>query len=190
MNKRIVIFPIILVLISIFILYSFLHQNLYNAFIIFKIYIFTHKLIIHKLNIKYLLLFLGLIMLSLSDMISETISLNIIIIMIIFGFLLNYPNKFNVSLDSLLLGISIFLIINLTKIGYYAIGDILTLGMIGIYVGIENIVLISIFSIIIGNEIVHIHHKLNNEYEQFHFAFVPILLLTTSIIILYKISYK
>ena len=192
MSKRIVIFPIILVFLSIFILYSFLNQNLYDGFLIFKQLVFTHKLTFNKINIKYLILFIGLILLSFSDMISETISLNLIIIMMLIGFILSYPNKLNMylSLFSLLVGISIFIIINLTKIGYYAIGDVLTSGMIGMYVGIENIILISIFSIIIGNEIAYIHHKINKEYEQFHFAFVPILLLSTTITTYLNINHR
>jgi hypothetical protein len=94
--------------------------------------------------------------------------------------------------EALSLGAGIFIAIDITKLGSYALGDILTAGAIGVYVGIKEIVIISIFAIILGKIIFYLGAKLDgicdkDRVKEFHFAFVPVLFLATGIIITFKL---
>lgn len=89
-------------------------------------------------------------------------------------------------------GLSVFIIVNILKIGSYAAGDVLAAGAIGTFVGIENIVIIAVFAIMLGKVIFYLGVKLDgicdkSKLKQFHFAFVPVLFLATGIIITFKL---
>ncbi|MHB1661501.1 MAG: hypothetical protein ACYCTD_05320 [bacterium] len=86
-------------------------------------------------------------------------------------------------------GIGIFILVDITRLGSYALGDILTAGAIGAYVGIENIVIISILAIILGRAVTMIAARFDgicdkSPVKSFHMAFVPFLFLATAV--LYK----
>jgi prepilin signal peptidase PulO-like enzyme (type II secretory pathway) len=73
---------------------------------------------------------------------------------------------------------------DITRLGSYAMGDILTAGAIGAYVGIENIVIISILAIILGKIITYFAARLDgicdkSKVKEFNMAFVPVLFLAT-----------
>ncbi|MHB1681101.1 MAG: hypothetical protein ACYCTB_11455 [bacterium] len=79
-------------------------------------------------------------------------------------------------------GLGIFILIDITRLGSYAAGDILTAGAIGAYVGIENIVIISICAIILGKAVTYFAARLDgvcdkSAVKSFHMAFVPVLFL-------------
>jgi len=76
-------------------------------------------------------------------------------------------------------------------------GDILTAGAIGAYVGIENIVIISILAIILGKVITYIAARLDgicdkSPVKAFHMAFMPVLFLITAVVfaLLNKLKYN
>ena len=76
-------------------------------------------------------------------------------------------------------------LIDITKLGSYAFGDILTAGAIGAFAGIENIIIISICAIILGKLIIYFGARFDGLFDKssikfFHFAFVPVLFLITA----------
>lgn len=104
---------------------------------------------------------------------------------LIFAFLAKTPLL--TSLEALLIAAGIFVLIDITKLGSYAMGDIIAAGAIGTFTGIKEIVIISIFAIILGKLIFYVGGKLNgvcdkSKVKEFHFAFVPVLFLITAII--------
>ena len=109
---------------------------------------------------------------------------------VLFAYLANKPliNAF----EALGIGLGLFILIDISRLGSYAFGDILTAGAIGSFVGIENIIIISICAIILGKAITYFGARLDGSFDKskvkaFHFAFVPVLFLVTAI--LFKVSY-
>ena len=189
-SKRIFILPILAVFAGILILYPFFSRNLADIYLTVKTVILTRRLIIPDgLSLKYLVLFSGLILLSFTDMLFERISAGIAIYLILAGFLFAYLAKTPLlsPLEALGIGAGIFILIDITKLGSYAFGDILTAGAIGIFVGVENIVIISICAIILGKIITYFGARLDGLFDKsrvkmFHFAFVPVLFLATCLL--------
>ena len=186
--KRIFILPVLAVLTGVLILYPFFSHNFTDIYFAAKTAILTHKLIIPDgFNLKYLVLFSGLILMSLTDMLFERIHRFIPIFLMLagvfFAYLANKPliNAF----EALGVGLGIFILIDILRLGSYAFGDILTAGAIGAFVGIENIVIISICAIILGKAITYLGARLDGIFDKsrvraFHFAFVPVLFLTSA----------
>ena len=155
----------------------------------------TKKIIVPaSFNLKYLVLFTGLILMSLTDMLFERIyrfiPLFLMLAGVLFAYLANKPliNAF----EALGIGLGIFILIDISRLGSYAVGDILTAGAIGIFVGRENIIIISVLAIILGKLITHFSTKIDGVFDkskvkQFHMAFVPVLFLVAAI--LFKVSY-
>ena len=189
-SKHIFFLPIIITAIGVFILYRFLSQNFINTYYIVKTALLTGKFIVPaSFNLKYLILFSGLILMSFTDMLFERISTIIPIILIIAGFLFAYftGTHLLIVLESAVIGLGIFIFMDITKLGSYAFGDILTAGAIGAYVGIENIVIISISAIILGKIITYLMAKIDgicdkSKLKEFNMAFVPVLFLVTAVI--------
>ena len=192
--KRIFILPVLAVLAGVLILYPFFSSNFADIFFAVKTAISTHKLIIPAgFNLKYLVLFSGLILMSLTDMLFEIIYRFIPIFLMLAGVLFAYiANKPLINaFEALLIGLGIFILIDISKVGFYATGDVLTAGAIGTFVGRENIIIISVLAIIIGKIITHFSAKIDGVFDKskikaFHFAFVPVLFLATAI--LFKVS--
>ena len=182
--------PIIITAIGVFILYGFLSQNFIDTYYIVKTALLTDKFIVPaSFNLKYLILFSGLILMSFTDMLFELISTIIPILLIIAGFLFAYLLHLPllIVLESAGIGLGIFIFIDITKLGSYAMGDILTAGAIGAYVGIENIIIISISAIILGKIITYAMAKIDgicdkSKLKEFNMAFVPVLFLATAVI--------
>ncbi len=125
---------------------------------------------------------------SFTDMLFERISGRLAIFLILAGFLSAYLAKTPLlsPLEALGIGAGIFILIDITRLGSYAFGDILTAGAIGAFVGIENIVIISICAIILGKIIAYLGARLDGLFDkskvkQFHFAFVPVLFLVAAV---------
>ena len=73
--KRIFILPVLAVFAGVFILYPFFFRNFADIYFAVTTAFSTHKLIIPDgFNFKYLILFSGLIFMSLTDMLFERIS--------------------------------------------------------------------------------------------------------------------
>ncbi|MHB1693371.1 MAG: prepilin peptidase [bacterium] len=189
-SKHIFFLPVIITAIGAFILYGFLLQNINDIYSIVKTAISTGKFIVPaSFNLKYLILFSGLILMSLTDMLFERISTIIPILLIIAGFIFAYLAHLPLLtvLESIGIGLGIFIFMDITKLGSYAAGDILTAGAIGVYVGIENIVIISISAIILGKIITFAMAKIDgvcdkSQFKEFNMAFVPVLFLVTAVI--------
>lgn len=192
-DKHIFFIPIIITVIGIITLYPLLSQSLFSIAYALKNSISTRSFILPAMvNFPYLVLFCGLILLSFTDMLFEKIFASIAMFLILAGFLFAYLAKTPLlSLEALGIGAGIFIAINITKLGSYALGDIIAAGAIGIYVGIEKIVIISIFAIILGKIIFYLGAKLDgicdkSRVKEFHFAFVPVLFLATAVIFAVK----
>ena len=148
----------------------------------------TKKIIVPaSFNLKYLVLFTGLILMSLTDMLFERIYRFIPLFLMLAGLLFAYiANKPLINaFEAIGIGLGIFILIDITRLGSYAFGDILTAGAIGAFVGIENIVIISICAIILGKVITYFGAKMDGIFDKsrvkaFHFAFVPVLFLTSA----------
>jgi hypothetical protein len=130
---------------------------------------------------------------SFTDMLFERIAFIIPVFLIISGLIFAFIAKIPLltPLEALLIGAGIFIAIDVTKLGSYAFGDIIAAGAIGVFVGIKEIVIISIFAIILGKVIFYLGVKLDgicdkSRVKEFHFAFVPVLFLVTAVIILYR----
>ena len=194
-SKRIFILPVLAVLAGILILYPFFSRNIADVYFTVKTAIFTRRLIIPDgFNLKYLVFFSGLILMSITDMLFERIHRFIPIFLMLAGVLFAYlANKPLINaFEALLIGLGIFILINILRLGSYATGDILTAGAIGIFVGRENIIIISVLAIVLGKLITHFSAKIDGVFDKskvkaFHFAFVPVLFLVASI--LFKVSY-
>lgn len=142
------------------------------------------------INLKYLIFFTGLFLMSITDTLFERIAVIIPVFLVIAGLIFAVLAKtpLKTSLEALGIGAGIFILMDITKLGYYALGDIITAGAIGVYVGIEKVVIISIFAIIIGKIIFQISGKIDGVFDksrlkQFYFAFVPVLFLVTAVIL-------
>jgi hypothetical protein len=189
-SKRIFILPVLAVLLGILILYPFFSSNFADIYFAVKTAFSTHKLIIPAgFNLKYLVLFSGLILMSLTDMLFERIHRFIPIFLMLAGVLFAYT--FNKPLinafEAIGIGLGIFILIDITRLGSYAFGDILTAGAIGAFVGIENIIIISICAIILGKAITYFSTRLDGLFDKsrvkaFHFAFVPVLFLVSCLL--------
>ena len=194
-DKHIFFIPIIITVFSIIILYPFLSQSLFSITYAVKDSISTRSLVLPvRINFPYLVLFCGLILMSFTDMLFERIAFIIPIFLIISGLIFAFIAKIPLltPLEALGIGAGIFILINTTKLGSYAMGDVLTAGAIGIYAGIEKIVIISICAIILGRVIFYLGAKLDgicdkDGVKEFHFAFVPVLFLATGIILTFKL---
>ena len=125
---------------------------------------------------------------SLTDMLFERIyrfiPLFLILAGVLFAYLANKPliNAF----EALGIGLGIFILIDILRLGSYAFGDILTAGAIGSFVGREKIIIISVLAVIIGKLITHFSAKIDgvldkSAVKRFHMAFVPVLFLATAI---------
>jgi hypothetical protein len=124
------------------------------------------------------------------ERIAFIIPIFLIISGLIFAFLAKIPLL--TPLEALLIGVCIFIFMDITKFGSYALWDIIAAGAIGVYVGIKEIVIISIFAIILGKIIFYLGAKLDGvcdkgSVKQFHFAFVPVLFLAATVIYNFKI---
>ncbi|MHB1703521.1 MAG: prepilin peptidase [bacterium] len=187
-SKRIFILPVLAVLAGALLLYPFLYRNFTDIYFAVKTAVSTHRLIIPTgFNLKYLVLFSGLILMSLTDMLFERISRVIPVFLMLAGLLFVYiANKPLINaFEAIGIGLGIFILIDILKLGSYAFGDILTAGAIGTFVGIENIVIISICAIILGKVITYFSARLDGLFDKsrvkaFHFAFVPVLFLTSA----------
>ena len=187
-SKRIFILPVLAVFAGALLLYPFLYRNFTDIYFAVKTAVSTHRLIIPAgFNLKYLVLFSGLILMSLSDMLFERISRVIPVFLMLAGLLFVYiANKPLINaFEAIGIGLGIFILIDITRLGSYAFGDILTAGAIGAFVGIENIVIISICAIILGKVITYFGAKMDGIFDKsrvkaFHFAFVPVLFLTSA----------
>ena len=193
-NKHIFFIPVIITVIGVIILYPFLSQSFSSILYAVKMSISTRSLILPaRINFQYFVLFCGLILMSFTDMLFERIAFIIPIFLIIAGLIFAFIAKIPLltPLEALGIGAGIFIVIDITKLGYYAFGDILTAGAIGVFVGIEKIVIISIFAIILGKIIFYLGTKLDgicdkSRVKEFHFAFVPVLFLATAAIYNFK----
>ncbi len=186
--KRIFILPILAVFAGVLILYPFFSSNFTDIYFAVTTAFSTHKLIILPgFNLKYLILFSGLILMSFTDMLFERISAVIPVFLILaallFAYMANKPliNAF----EALGIGLGIFILIDILRLGSYATGDVLSVGAIGSFVGIENIIIISICAIILGKAITYFGAKIDGIFDKskvkvFHFAFVPVLFLTSA----------
>ena len=130
---------------------------------------------------------------SITDMLFERISAGIAVFLILAGFLLAYLAKtpLMMPLEALGIGAGIFILIDITKLGSYAFGDILTAGAIGVFMGIENIIIISVCAIILGKLIAYFGARIDgildkSRIKSFNFAFVPALFLATGLIFAIK----
>ena len=126
---------------------------------------------------------------SFTDMLFERIAFIIPIFLIILGLIFAFIAKtpLLMPLEALGIGAGLFILIDLIKLGSYAQGDIIAAGAIGVFVGIEKIVIILIFAIILGRIVFYLGTKLDgicdkSRVKQFHFAFVPVLFLATAVI--------
>ncbi len=188
--KRIFILPILAVFAGVLILYPFFSSNFTDIYFAVKTAFLTHRLIIPAgFNLKYFVLFSGLILMSLTDMLFERIHRFIPIFLMLAGVLFAYT--FNKPLinafEALGIGLGIFILIDITRLGSYAFGDILTAGAIGAFVGIDNIIIISICAIILGKVITYFSARLDGLFDKsrvkaFHFAFVPVLFLVSCLL--------
>ena len=108
---------------------------------------------------------------SFTDMLFERIHRFIPIFLMLAGFLFAYISNTPLLavLEALGIGLGIFTLIDITKLGSYATGDILTAGAIGAFVGIENIVIISICAIILGKIITYIAARLDGIFDKSNF---------------------
>ncbi|RZD17531.1 MAG: hypothetical protein EVG15_10680 [Candidatus Acididesulfobacter diazotrophicus] len=196
-NKRIFILPILAVLAGILILYPFFSSNFTDIYLIIKTAFAIHKLIIPAgFNLKYLVLFSGLILMSFTDMLFERISRVIPVFLMLAGVLFAYiANKPLINaFEALGIGLGIFILIDITRLGSYATGDVLSAGAIGSFVGIENIIIISICAIILGKAITYFSARLNGLFDKsrvkaFHFAFVPVLFLVSCLLFIFFRSF-
>ena len=192
--KRIFILPVLAVFAGIFILYPFFSSNFADIYFIVKTAFSTHKLIIPAgFNLKYLVLFSGLILMSLTDMFFERIYRFIPIFLMLAGVLFAYiANKPLINaFEAIGIGLGIFILIDITRLGSYATGDVLSAGAIGIFVGRENIIIISVLAIILGKIIMNFSAKIDGVFDkskikEFHFAFVPVLFLVTAGVFIFK----
>ena len=195
--KRIFILPVLAVLAGILILYPFFSRSIADIYFTVKTAFSTRKLIIPAgFNLKYPVLFSGLILMSLTDMFFERIYRFIPIFLMLAGVLFAYlANKPLINVfEALGIGLGIFILIDITRLGSYAFGDILTAGAIGTFVGIENIVIISICAIILGKAITYFSARLNGLFDKsrvkaFHFAFVPVLFLVSCLLFIFFRSF-
>lgn len=182
-NKHIFFIPVIITVIGVIILYPFLSQSFSSILYAVKMSISTRSLILPaRINFKYFVLFCGLILMSFTDMLFERIAFIIPIFLIIAGLIFAFIAKIPLltPLEALLIGAGLFIVIDITKLGYYAFGDILTAGAIGVFVGIENIIIIPICAIIFGKAIIYFCARFDGLFDKtgvkvFHFAFVPVL---------------
>ncbi|MHB1681180.1 MAG: hypothetical protein ACYCTB_11865 [bacterium] len=124
-----------------------------------------------------------------TEMLFERISALIPIILILAGFILVYFSGIHLLtvFESVSIGSGIFIFMDITKLGSYAFGDILIAGAIGAFVSIDDIVIISIFAIILGKIVNYIAAHLDGIFDKsrvkaFHMAFVPVLFLVTAVI--------
>ena len=187
-KKRIFILPVLAVFAGVLLLYPFLYRNFTDIYFASKTAFSTHKLIIPAgFNFKYLVLFSGLILMSFTDMLFERIHRFIPIFLMLAGVLFTYiANKPLINaFEALGIGLGIFILIDILRLGSYATGDVLSVGAIGSFVGIENIIIISICAIILGKAITYFGAKIDGIFDKskvkaFHFAFVPVLFLTSA----------
>jgi hypothetical protein len=187
-SKHIFILPVLAVFAGVLILYPFFSSNFADIYFAVKTAVSTNKLIIPAgFNLKYLVLFSGLILMSFTDMLFERIHRFIPIFLMLAGVLFAYlANKPLINaFEALGIGLGIFILIDILRLGSYAFGDILTAGAIGIFVGRENIIIISVLAIILGKLITHFSAKIDGVFDKskvkaFHFAFVPVLFLVSA----------
>ena len=189
-NKRIFMLPVLITAVSILILYPFFLSNFTDIYFASKTTFSTHKLIIPAgFNLKYLVLFSGLILMSFTDMLFERIHRFIPIFLMLAGVLFTYmANKPLIdAFEALGIGLGIFILIDILRLGSYAAGDVLSAGAIGTFVEIENIIIISICAIILGKVITYFSARLDGVFDKsrvkaFHFAFVPVLFLIAAVV--------
>ena len=189
-NKRIFFIPFLITALAVVILYPFFDKNFSLLFQAISLSISAKKLIMpNGVNTKYLIFFTGLLLMSFSDTLFERINVIIPVFIMIAGIVFAYFAKTNLKLpiESLGTGAGIFILMDITKLGYYALGDVITAGAIGVYTGIEKVVIVSIFAIILGKIIFNISVKIDGVFDksrikQFHFAFVPVLFVVTAAI--------
>ena len=192
-NKRIFILPVLITAAGVLILYDFFDRNFLDIYHIAERFILNRRLIIPDVfNLKYLVLFSGLILMSLTDMLFERIHRFIPLFLMLAGVLFAYmANKPLINaFEALGIGLGIFILIDILRLGSYAFGDILTAGAIGIFVGIENIIIISVLAIILGKLITHFSAKIDGVFDKskvkrFHMAFVPVLFLATCLLFIF-----
>ncbi len=196
-SKRIFILPVLAVFAGALLLYPFLYRNFTDIYFAVKTAVSAHRLIIPDgFSLKYLVLFSGLILMSFTDMLFERIHRFIPIFLMLAGLLFAYiANKPLINaFEAIGIGLGIFILIDILKLGSYAFGDILTAGAIGTFVGIENIVIISICAIILGKAITYFSARLNGLFDKsrvkaFHFAFVPVLFLVSCLLFIFFRSF-
>ena len=193
-NKRIFILPVLITAAGVLILYDFFDRNFLDIYHIAERFILNRRLIIPDVfNLKYLVLFSGLILMSITDMLFERIHRFIPLFLMLAGVLFAYiANKPLINaFEAIGIGLGIFILIDITRLGSYATGDVLSAGAIGIFVGRENIIIISVLAIILGKIIMNFSAKIDGVFDkskikEFHFAFVPVLFLVTAGVFIFK----
>ena len=121
--KRIFILPVLAVLAGILILYPFFSRSIADIYFTVKTAFSTRKLIIPAgFNLKYPVLFSGLILMSLTDMFFERIYRFIPIFLMLAGVLFAYlANKPLINVfEALGIGLGIFILIDILKLGSYS----------------------------------------------------------------------
>ncbi len=195
-TKRIFIFPAAATILSILILYRFLFlacgkiiNVLYNA--IFNRHLDFTSVVLY--DTKYLALFALLILMSLTDSLFEKINLPNAVFLMVSGFIFAAAGGEHLLLvlECALIGSGIFVTANITRLGSYAIGDVLCAGAVGIFIGAWNIFAVALFSIIMGIIVMRFGIYCasifrRREKLQLHMAFVPFLLLSTAILFYFK----
>ena len=114
-SKRIFILPVLAVFVGVRILYPFFSRNFTDIYFAVTTAFSTHKLIIPDgFNFKYLILFSGLILMSLTDMLFERIHRFIPIFLMLAGVLFAYiANKPLINaFEALGVGLGLFIYIN------------------------------------------------------------------------------
>ncbi|MHB8232905.1 MAG: hypothetical protein ACYDDB_08395 [bacterium] len=134
--KHIFFLPILITALAALMLYGFFYHNFLDIYRTAEMFFQTRKLIIPDgfvPNLKYLILFSGLILMSFTDMLFERIAVLIPAFLILAGFLFAYlaGEPLLTVAKSAGIGLGIFILIDITRLGYYALGDILTAGAIG-----------------------------------------------------------
>ena len=190
--KRIFILPAAVTILSALILYRFLFlaggkiiDVLYG--IIFNRHLDFNRVILY--DAKYIVLFAALMIMSLTDSLFEKINMSTAIFLMVSGFIFAAAGGVSLlfALEWALVGSGIFVLVNITKLGAYAIGDVLCAGAICVFVGVWNMLAVALFSIIMGIIVMRFGFYGASIFRRtgelkLHMAFVPFLLLATAIL--------
>ena len=191
-TKRLFVLPTVATVLSVLILYRFLFAAGNNVIDFFYNFIFNHHFNFTRVilyDAKYIVLFAALMIMSLTDSLFEKINMSTAIFLIVSGFIFAAAGGVSLlfALEWALVGSGIFVLVNITKLGAYAIGDVLCAGAIGAFVGVWNMLAVALFSIIMGIIVMCFGFYGASIFRRtgelkLHMAFVPFLLLATAIL--------